>query len=83
MKLNISFQKCIWEMPTPIFGNLIKTSDSVMMYVIQYVLYNFPITRGHNILDTLQKCTTKLAHRVLGSCGFQWCNFHLCTFSKK
>ena len=50
MKLNISFQKCIWEMPTPIFGNLIKTSDSVMMYVIQYVLYNLPITRGHNIL---------------------------------
>ena len=42
-------------MPTPIFGNLIKTSDSVMMYVIQYVLYNLPITRGHIILDTLQK----------------------------
>ena len=21
-------------------------------------------------------------HRVLGSCGFQWCVFHLCTFSK-
>ena len=21
-------------------------------------------------------------HRVLGSCGFQWCGFHLCTFSK-
>ena len=47
-------------MPTHIFGNLIKASDSVVMYVIQYVLYNLPITRGHNILDSLQKCTTKL-----------------------
>ena len=21
-------------------------------------------------------------HRVLDSCGFQWCGFHLCAFSK-
>ena len=24
----------------------------------------------------------KILHRVLGSCGFQWCGFHLCPFSK-
>ena len=23
-----------------------------------------------------------IVHRVLDSCGFQWCSFHLCTFSK-